>query len=160
MHGLALLVALILACYTVQAETGCRQSTAGLASMQQERIKLINDQGTPIELDVLVADDAFERASGFQYICPEVIERTLILFRYPLAVNARFHMQNVSAPLDIAFFNGNGKLTGMHLMQVYSGASRPTYGSPSGFRFALEARQGFFATHGISAAASYLQPGP
>ena len=124
--------------------------------MHLETIRVQNDRGIEISLDVLVADDGFERASGFQHICPEVIERTLILFRFPQELSGRFHMQNVHAPLDIAFMGSNGNVESVLLMQTYTQDERPLYGPPGRFQYALEARAGFFQSHAISPQGSRL----
>ena len=138
------------------AFANCSVVTEGIASMQLEPIRLANDQGEVLALDVLVADDTFERASGFQHVCPEVIDETLILFRYPGEVQGRFHMQNVHAPLDIAFFDGKGNVVSVQLMETYSDERRPLYGPSGSFQYALEARQGFFSAKGVSPRASKL----
>ncbi len=138
------------------AGQACVESTAGTLSMQRGWIRLANDAGQVLPLEVLIADDAFERASGFQHICPEVIGRTLILFLYSHEVRASFHMQNVHAPLDIAFFDSAGRVVGVRLMKTYTEDSRPLYGPGGPFRFALEAPAGFFAERGISTGGSRL----
>ncbi len=150
-----LLVMLITASLPAVGQT-CVESTAGTISMQKGWIRLANDTGRILPLEVLVADDAFERASGFQHICPEVIGRTLILFLYAREVRASFHMQNVHAPLDIAFFDSAGRVVGVRLMETYTDDSRPLYGPGGPFRFALEAPAGFFAERGISTGGSRL----
>ena len=124
--------------------------------MHGESIRLQNDVGEVLTLDVLVADDAFERASGFQHICPQIIDQTLILFRYPQEVRGRFHMSNVHAPLDIAFIDGQGSVIAVLLMETYTENDRPLYGPDGRYQFALEARAGFFNTMGISPQSSRL----
>ena len=138
------------------AAESCVVATDGLASMHPETVRMKNDDGEEISLQVLVADDGFERASGFQHICPDVIEDTLILFRYPREVRGQFHMQNVHSPLDIAFMDGDGNVVSVLLMETYSGDHRPLYGPPGAFQYALEARPGFFQSFGISPQASNL----
>ena len=138
----------------------CRDTTDGLRAMQRENISISNDAGEVIELEVLVADDNFERAAGFQHICQDVIAETLILFRYKHEVFARFHMQNVHGPLDIGFFNGSGRLIKALRMETYTENSRPLYGPGKPFQYALEAAPGFFAEKGIQTARSFLKITP
>lgn len=138
----------------------CVSTTPGIDAMHPETIRLQNDEGRPVTLDVLVADDGHERASGFQHVCAGVIDETLILFRYPDEVNGRFHMQNVHAPLDIAFFDARGKVLSVKLMETYRGDWKPLYGPARPFQFALEARAGFFAEIGVSPASSFLLLAP
>lgn len=149
------LLLLLFAYNTVATE--CAHSTTALESMQQQEITLINDRGDELLLSSLIADSDLERAGGFQHVCPYVIERSLILFVYNAEIGGRFHMRNVHAPLDIAFFDGAGKLIHTESMQVYNALSEPLYGSDRPFQFALEAKQGFFNTHYISTTGSYLK---
>ncbi len=138
------------------AQTSCKLTTDGLASMQIAQVTIVNDGGEEVVIKTLVADSNFERASGFQHICPSVIENTWILFRYPVEISSRFHMHNVHAPLDIAFFSNGGRLLETFLMQTYSDGNTPIYGPNEPFQYALEAPQGFFAGRDISAENSRL----
>lgn len=125
--------------------------------MHTESILLINDLGAPVKLDVLVADDEFERASGFQHICPQVIDAVRILFRYDTLINVQFHMRNVQAPLDIAFFDDKGRLIKSMLMHVYSTASQPLYGPSVPFQYALEASAGWLRSNGLKTSRSFIK---
>jgi len=113
-----------------------------------------------VNLNVLLADDAFERAAGFQSICPSVIEETLILFQYSAAIEGKFHMQNVHAPLDIVFFDAAGRFLQYMKMETYTKDSKPLYGPGRPFQYALEAPVGFFAKNAITAYPSQLLLNP
>ena len=146
---------------TVSAQQACVDTTAGLDAMQRKKITLVNDNGETINLPVLVADNNFTRANGFQHICEYAIKRLFILFHYDYELHSSFHMNNVHAPLDLAVFNGTGKLIHLEYMQIYANDYDKTlYTPPMPFQFALEATQGFFAKHHISANGSYLKNFP
>ncbi|MBX2867940.1 MAG: DUF192 domain-containing protein [Acidiferrobacterales bacterium] len=134
----------------------CVPATPGLKSMHQAKITLLNDEGKPLELIVRVADDAYERAAGFQHICPSVIDQTLILFLYPASIEGQFHMQNVHAPLDIVFFDSRGNFLKYQKMETYTETSRPLYGPGKPFQYALEAPVGFFADNNVTGYPSRL----
>lgn len=140
----------------IHAKAECVNTTMGLSSMHQERIVLVNDAGKRVALPVFVADENYERASGFQHICRNVIDKVLILFRYEAATFGRFHMNNVYAPLDIAFFDVDGRLIKTLLMEVYTEESKPLYDPGVPFRYALEARKGFFSDLGVYSNKSFL----
>lgn len=140
----------------IHANAECVNMTMGLSSMHQEQVVLVNDAGKRVTLPVFVADENYERASGFQNICQEVIEKVLILFRYETETFGRFHMQNVHAPLDIAFFDAGGRLIKTMLMEVYTEESKPLYDPGAPFQFALEARKGFFSDIGVFSTKSIL----
>lgn len=136
----------------------CVDMTPAMAKMQQQKITIINDNGRDIQLNILVADNDVERATGFQHICPHIIKKRPLLFVYQHEQYGRFHMQNVHAPLDIAFFDSAGKLIDMQQMQPYTTDDKPLYGPDEiAFQFALETSEGFFASHLISSANSYLK---
>lgn len=125
-------------------EEGCKDTNRGIDTMQTENISLLNGRGKIVEVAAWIADDAFERSMGYQYICRDVIAKSAILFVYKKPVLARFHMNNVHGALDIGFFNGDGRLLHYARMQPYSGDHRPLYGPNEPFQFALEAPPGFF----------------
>ena len=56
-------------------------------------------------------------------------------------------MWNVPAPLDIAFAKASGRIFAILRMEP---GTRETYGPMGRFRYALEARDGFFKEHGIA----------
>ncbi len=134
----------------LHAQLNCYPTNNGIKTMQSTTIELIRNDGSVFETASLIADDGLERAAGFQYICPQVIEETKILFSYSSELVARFHMSNVFAPLDIAFFDAQGQLVKWMLMETYAENSKPLYGPDKPFQFALEARQGFLAEHNLT----------
>lgn len=140
-----------------QPKSSCVAATKGLQSMHTETLTLTNDLGIPVQLKALIADDDFERASGFQYICPKVIDKTRILFRYNAPINAQFHMNNVYAPLDIAFFDGQGRLITTLLMATYTNISQPLYGPNAPFQYALEAPIGWLQSHNLTTNRSFIK---
>ncbi len=145
--------------WSQQAQTQaqkCSPSNRGMARMESARIALLNARRQRVVFESLIADDDLERASGFQHICPEVIARTPILFRYRAPVSTRFHMHNVKAPLEIGFFDGDGVLFQSMLMHPYADGAEILYGPMQEFQYALEARPGFFREKGLSAGSSRL----
>jgi uncharacterized membrane protein (UPF0127 family) len=130
---------------------GCRGdapgagTTAVFRGMAVTTLRLATPSGREIRLDVRVADDDEERSAGFQRIAPEVIARSRILFVFPKPVRSEFHMQNVAAPLDIAFFARDGKIR--TVMTMVPGPE--TYGPWHHFQYVLEAPGGSFAKEGI-----------
>lgn len=132
-----------------QSSSDCELSTVGMSVMHVESISFLNSDGRLIEIESFVADDNFERASGFQFICEEVIEKSTILFVYSTAKRARFHMNNVKGALDIGFFDDRGVLIDQMLMDTYADGNSRLYSPNQPFRFALEAKPGFFAENSL-----------
>ena len=134
--------------------------TAGWKAMREADVELLDDNGKAVAVHVRVADDAGTRATGFQHICPSAIDANQILFVFPQARMVRFHMHNVHAALDIAFFHSNGAVISVTRMEPYGPEAegpRPLYGPAVPVRYALEAAPGFFAARNISARGGRLQ---
>ncbi len=113
----------------------------------------VESGGGRIVLRVKVADTPERQAAGFQCATWKDILRTLILFDFGGEILSQFHMQNVSAPLDIAFAKGDGRIFAILRMDPSPTA---LYGPMGAFRYALEARAGFFSRQGIDAGAARL----
>jgi uncharacterized membrane protein (UPF0127 family) len=99
-----------------------------------------------IALRVKVADTGERQAAGFQCSTAQEIQRSLILFDFGAEVQTQFHMQNVPAPLDIAFAKQDGRIFAVLRMEPSPTA---LYGPLGAFRYAVEARAGFFESQGV-----------
>jgi uncharacterized membrane protein (UPF0127 family) len=99
-----------------------------------------------LALRVKMADSGERQAGGFQCATPDEIKRHLILFDFGKEIFTQFHMQNVSAALDIAFIKGDGRIFAILKMDP---SPTELYGPLGEFRYALEAHAGFFASQGI-----------
>ena len=134
----------------------CHDSNLGMDTMTPARIALLDAAGQRVEINTLIADTPNERASGYQHICPWVIDRTTILFWFGQPLTTRFHMNNVKAALDIGFFDADGNLLEVILMHPYTTRRQILYGPDRPFQYALEARRGFFAARKLVAGRSRL----
>ena len=134
----------------------CEDSRVRMAKMSVEGITLVNDTGRLKSIDTHVARSNETRAAGYQHICEAMVERTTILFVYPKEHLGRFHMQNVRVPLDIGFFDSEGRLLKVMLMDTYKDGNRKLYDPGVPFQYALEAPEGFFRGHKLSQGRSRL----
>ena len=92
------------------------------------------------------ADSSERQAGGFQCATPTEIQRNLILFDFGEEIVTQFHMRNVPAPLDIAFMKADGRIFSILRMDA---SPTQLYGPMGPFRYALEARAGFYDSQGI-----------
>jgi uncharacterized membrane protein (UPF0127 family) len=94
------------------------------------------------ELTVLVADSPNERRQGLTGVeaLPEGIDG--MLFVFPNAAPASFHMLETLIPLDIWWFDAEGSLLGGTAMEPCPAKPCLTYRSPGAVRWALETPQG------------------
>lgn len=119
------------------------------------RTVTVEVDGRAIPLRVKVADTPERQAGGFQCATRRQIRETLILFDFGEEILTQFHMQNVPASLDIAFIKADGRVFSVLRMDPSPTA---LYGPLGPFRYALEARAGFFAAHGITPGNARLAP--
>ena len=104
-----------------------------------------------IEFSFRMANTGKRSQHGFQFTCAETIENTKIMFYFKRPIIPSFHMNNVVAPLDIAFIDQEGKIIDILLMKTYSflELNKPLYKPTSPALYALEAKAGFFKEEGI-----------
>ncbi len=126
-------------------EGGCRRWRTAFATMPVRMLTLQMGAKT-IALRVKVAETSEQGAAGFQCSTAQEIQQTLILFDFGQEIYTQFHMQNVPAALDIAFVKADGNIFSILKMDPSPTA---LYGPMGNFRFALEARAGFYESQGV-----------
>src|SRR5262245_9166973 len=136
------------------ARGGGTRGRRAFAAMPTRTITVERDGQAALRVEAKVAESAEQQAAGFQCATPAEIERHLILFDFGDEVVTQFHMSNVPAPLDIAFVKGDGRIFSILLMDPGPGR---LYGPMGAFRFALEARKGFYRGRGIAAGKARLR---
>jgi uncharacterized membrane protein (UPF0127 family) len=130
----------------------CQQWRTAFAGMRSGSVTIVSgDQ--KVQFPVKVADDDQRRAAGFQCATRDEIEHTKILFDFGLEIMTAFHMQNVVAPLDIAFAKADGKIFSIQRMTPSPTALYQPMGA---FRYAVETHAGFFERAGIRAGQARL----
>lgn len=146
----ARLAAITLLCLSVTAGASaqdgeCKRWRAAFAAMP---IRMVTVQmgAKTVAIRVKVAETSEQAAAGFQCSTPQEIQNTLILFDFGREIYTQFHMQNVPAALDIAFVKTNGTIFSILKMDPSPTA---LYGPMGDFRFALEARAGFYESQGV-----------
>lgn len=129
-------------------------ATPEVCRMETAAVRLAWDGGEA-ELEVLVADEPIERYAGYQLVGREFLAGSAMLFVFESPQAGAFHMCNVFAPLEIAWFRPDGSLLDARLMTpgpVSSPAACPALFAPRAFgryQFALELPSGFFERLGI-----------
>jgi uncharacterized membrane protein (UPF0127 family) len=151
----AVLVCLVAAAATAVAEAPeCSRWRAAFSRMSSTMLTIETGART-LQLAAKLAGDDEQKAAGFQCASRHEIEQTNILFDFGTEITTAFHMQNVVAPLDIAFAKADGRIFSVQTM-----TPSPTmlYRPLGSFRYALETRAGFFEANGIRAGAARLLP--
>jgi uncharacterized membrane protein (UPF0127 family) len=123
----------------------CPRWREAFASMPLKMITIQVGAKT-LALRVKSADTPERQAAGFQCATPEEINRNFILFDFGTELISQFHMNNVPAALDIAFIKGDGRIFSILRMEP---SPTQLYGPMGAFRYAIEARAGFYESQGI-----------
>ncbi len=150
--ALILLAAVLTPGAAAQQDPVCARWRQAFAEMPHKMLSLDTGAKT-LALRVKVADTPERQAGGFQCATPDEIKRSLILFDFGGEVTTQFHMKNVPAALDIAFIKADGRIFSILRMEP-----SPTrlYGPMGPFRYAIEARAGFYESQGIKQGESRL----
>ena len=139
------LFALLLAGGTAAQDPECPRWREAFAGMPH-KMATIQIGAKTLALRVKAADTSERQAGGFQCATPAEIHRNLILFDYGEEILTQFHMKNVPASLDIAFIKADGRIFSILRMEP---SPTQLYGPLGTFRYALEARAGFYGSQGI-----------
>jgi zinc transport system permease protein len=146
----ARLAAITLLCLSLTAGASaqdgeCKRWRAAFATMPV-RMVTVQMGAKTVAIRVKVAETSEQAAAGFQCSTSQEIQNTLILFDFGREIHTQFHMQNVPAALDIAFVKADGNIFSILKMDPSPTA---LYGPMGNFRFALEARAGFYESQGV-----------
>ena len=109
---------LALAAVPLSVADDCARWRAAFARMPSGAITIVVGN-RHVPLKVKVPSDQEQFAAGFQCATRAEIERTNILFDFGHEIAVPFHMQNVAAPLDIAFAKTDGTIFSIQRMKPF-----------------------------------------
>jgi len=136
----------------VHAEVECQTDNVALQSMPEIQVTLMRADGSNYSMPAKLANNNTTRAAGFQRVCESTIEAMPILFVFDREAIRNFHMNNVVAPIDIAFIDKDGRLESIQSMKPYSviEITKPLYSPKRPVLYALEVHKGFFDKHDVT----------
>ena len=136
----------------VHAQQACETDNVRLQSMPLIDVTLTRADGSHHTMPAKLANNNANRAAGFQRVCESTIEAMPILFVFEREDKPSFHMNNVVAPIDIAFIDKSGGVESIQSMKPYSliELKKKLYSPKRPVLYALEVHKGFFAKHTIS----------
>ena len=117
------------------------------ATASQQRIVIFHGSSGEYEMAVEIADDPQERSVGLMHR-ETLPDDAGMLFAWPEDTADAFWMRNALIPLSIAFLKADGTIVHIEDMEPLTDA---THTSPEPYRYAIEANQGWFASHGVGA---------
>ena len=140
----------------VQGQVACEIDNDALQAMPSIDITLMKADGNYYSISAKLADNDVTRAAGFQRVCESTIEAMPILFVFERQVIPSFHMNNVVAPIDIAFIDKRGRIESIQAMKPYNQllVEKPLYSPKRPVLYALEVHKNFFQKHKISVGSS------
>ena len=141
------MVVLAAGCTTRTAAPEPAASTSPAESSQAGQVR-VSFNGAPT-LAVEVASTPEQRALGLMHRA-EVPVGTGMLFLFPGATTGGFWMKNTLVPLSIAYVNGDRVVSTAEMAPCPPAATQcPTYEAAGPYTSAVEARAGFFPSHGV-----------
>ena len=115
-----------------------------------QKIELVGPEDQAVSVDVEIADDAASRAKGLMEVESLAMNEGM-LFMFEKSEPLTFWMKNTLIPLDIIFFDGQGRVIGVDSMVPCLEDPCLRYTSSGPANIALEVPAGFVETHGIGA---------
>jgi uncharacterized membrane protein (UPF0127 family) len=117
------------------------------ATASQQATVIFHGGSGDYEMAVEIADDPQKRSVGLMHR-ETLPDDAGMLFAWEQETTGAFWMRNTLIPLSIAFIKADGTIVHIEDMEPLTDA---THVSPEPFRFAVEANQGWFASHGVGA---------
>jgi uncharacterized membrane protein (UPF0127 family) len=130
-----------------QDDPECPRWRKAFREMPARTLVIQTAQGLRTQLPARAAAVDEARWAGLQCASVDEIRNTVVRFDFGREVLGAFHMQNVPAALDIAFVKASGRIFSILRMDPSPTA---TYGPMGAYRYAIEARAGFFKELGIA----------
>lgn len=142
----SLMLSLLVALFTL---TGCvEERIFSPQGFRLQEITLKSPQGEKIEVVVEVAETKEEKKIGLMGR-EELKDGHGMLFISETPYRQSFWMKNTLIPLDIIFFDGNGKVVSFETMMPCKADPCPFYNSKGAAMFALELPSGFVNEFGV-----------
>jgi uncharacterized membrane protein (UPF0127 family) len=133
----------------LRAEEGaeCARWRRAFQSMPARTLVIESSAGRRISIAVKLAGSDEARRAGFQCAPASEIQTGVLVLDFGREVLGGLSMANVPAAPDIAFVSQSGRIFSILRVEPSPTAR---YGPMGWYRYAIEARAGFFEEHGIS----------
>ena len=136
-------------------------SSGEISSLPVEQLHLQSDMGDDVPLTVEIARTDEDRARGLMYRTSLADDHGM-LFVFDKPQELRFWMKNTKIPLEVFFFDQQGKFVSMQSMEPCTADPCPSYPSHGLAQYALEVNAGLAHWYRVGEGWSidYVRDGP
>jgi uncharacterized membrane protein (UPF0127 family) len=134
---------------------GALATLTAAPQLQTGLLTITNKKGEKVNMTVEIADTEASRTLGLMHRS-QMDPDSGMLFSWTEDIEGGFWMHNTILPLSIAFIGADGTILNVEDMQPLDENTTHAAGP---FRYALEANQGFFRAHDITAGDKVTLPG-
>ena len=122
--------------------TACRPGSDASRTVPLDTWLPLAVDGVPVQTQIAINTEEQRRGLMHRDSLPP---ENGMLFPYPTARRLSFWMANTRIPLDIGFFDGDGRLLEIHRMVPFDTNATPSRSDQ--VQYALEVNSGWFARH-------------
>jgi len=145
---LAIILVITAGYYTMSVRSDSRVTRA-FGNMPVGTVDIRNDMGEVVTLSVHIAETNDARQSGFRGVGTQVVNDSVVLYRYLRNTTVSHNTEKVRAPLDMAFFDENGEILNVVRAEADS-STRHSAGARVQYRYILASGAGFLERNNIS----------
>lgn len=157
-HLLTLLPALLLsACMAATSSVSQAPTRPGQQRLTAQLIQLASPSGDIVNIEAEMAVTKKQQETGLMHRTELAADRGM-LFVFEEEEPLFFWMKNTLIPLDVLYFDADGRFVSSATMQPCTENTCPTYGSEGPASYALEIPAGETVNRGIGAGWSLLLP--
>ncbi len=132
---------------------GPETGTDAVRALPDETLRIETAEGDEIELTVKDASLFEGKFSGFNGVDADVVNTTVLFVSTAFSATSRITVQDLEAPIDMAFFSGEGDFMEMRSFSV---GTAEEFAPEGRYRYLIEAKAGFFDEHGIGEGSSLV----
>ncbi len=130
-----------------------RTASQAVAALPEQALRLQNAEGAVVELTVRNASSLERSHCAFNCVREDVVQSTVLFSATPFAASAPITVERLQVPIEMIFFCGAGEFLEMRRFEP---GEKELYAPERGYRYHLEAKDGFSAEFGIAPGSSLL----
>ena len=121
---------------------GANAATQNILQLPEKTIKVKNDDNK-VSLDIRVGNSN----STYSGVNSQVVKNNVLYTASDYPASAAFEIKGVKVPIDVALFDGNGKIIGVYDVET---GTEESFNPDSEYQYVLMAQDGYFTGKNIS----------